>query len=192
MTNELIPAIIQHAETGQVLMLGYMNEESIEKTKAEKKVTFYSRSKQRLWTKGETSGNFLYVKSIELDCDEDTYLIRVIPEGATCHKGTFSCFGTKDPNGFLYELQSIISDRMAAPSKESYTSTLFLSGTKAIAQKVGEEATETILEAMSGNKPLLIEESADLLYHLLVLLVDQGLDLKDIEAKLMDRHASKK
>lgn len=185
--SDLIPAIIQHAHTHQVLMLGYMNDEALAKTKADGKVTFYSRSKQRLWTKGETSGNFLNLVSIQKDCDNDTYLIKVIPEGATCHKGTYTCFGEKDSAGFLHELQAIIRDRKNNPSTDSYTSDLFNRGTKKIAQKVGEEATEVILEAMDGKKNLLIEESSDLLYHLLVLLADQGLTLEDIEAKLMER-----
>jgi len=190
-SNNLIPAIIQHAETNQVLMLGYMNDESLAKTKAEGKVTFYSRSKQRLWTKGETSGNFLNVVSIQEDCDQDTYLIKVLPIGETCHTGTYTCFGEKEPAGFLHELQGIIQSRKANPDEKSYTASLFAKGTKKIAQKVGEEATEVILEAMDGEKDLLIEESSDLLYHLLVLLADQGLKLEDIEAKLMERHLKK-
>ncbi|MEQ8905706.1 bifunctional phosphoribosyl-AMP cyclohydrolase/phosphoribosyl-ATP diphosphatase HisIE [Ekhidna sp.] len=187
-SKKLIPAIIQHAETNQVLMLGYMNDESLAKTKKEGKVTFYSRSKQRLWTKGETSGNFLNITSIQEDCDNDTYLIKVIPEGDTCHKGSYTCFGEKEPAGFLHELQGVIQSRKDNPSEKSYTTELFQKGTKKIAQKVGEEATEVILEAMDGNKDLLIEESSDLLYHFLVLLADQGLKLEDIEAKLMERH----
>jgi phosphoribosyl-ATP pyrophosphohydrolase/phosphoribosyl-AMP cyclohydrolase len=186
--TDLIPAIIQHDLTGQVLMLGYMNNESLAKTKETNKVTFFSRSKQRLWTKGETSGNFLNVVTIQQDCDQDTYLIKVIPEGETCHKGTFTCFGDKSPQGFLNELQSIINDRKANPNESSYTSELFTKGTKKIAQKVGEEATEVILEALDQNKDLLIEESSDLLYHLLVLLSDQGVNLSDVEKKLMQRH----
>ncbi len=186
--KELIPAIIQHAETNQVLMLGYMNEESLTKTRGEGKVTFFSRSKQRLWTKGETSGNFLNVVSIQEDCDNDTYLIKVIPEGETCHKGTYTCFGDKEPTGFLHELQGVIQSRKNNPSEKSYTTELFNKGTKKIAQKVGEEATEVILEAMDGKKDLLIEESSDLFYHFLVLLADQGLKLEDVEAKLMERH----
>lgn len=186
--SELIPAIIQHAQTNQVLMLGYMNEEALSKTKEEGKVTFYSRSKQRLWTKGETSGNFLNLVSIQEDCDNDTYLIKVIPEGETCHKGTYTCFGDKEAAGFLHELQSVIKSRKENPSEKSYTAELFQKGTKKIAQKVGEEATEVILEAMDGKKDLLIEESSDLLYHFLVLLADQGLKLEDVETKLMERH----
>ncbi|WP_370089166.1 bifunctional phosphoribosyl-AMP cyclohydrolase/phosphoribosyl-ATP diphosphatase HisIE [Ekhidna sp.] len=189
--NQLIPAIIQHAQTNQVLMLGYMNDESLTKTKTELKVTFFSRSKQRLWTKGETSGNFLNVVSIQEDCDNDTYLIKVIPEGDTCHKGTYTCFGEKEPTGFLHELQGIIQSRKDNPSEKSYTTELFNKGTKKIAQKVGEEATEVILEAMDNKKDLLIEESSDLLYHFLVLLADQGLKLEDVESKLMERHLKK-
>ena len=190
MSQELIPAIIQHAQTNQVLMLGYMNDESLAKTKEEGRVTFYSRSKERLWTKGETSKNFLNVVSIQEDCDNDTYLIRVIPEGVTCHTGSYTCFGEKEPAGFLHELQNVIQSRKANPSEKSYTTELFQKGTKKIAQKVGEEATEVILEAMDGKKDLLIEESSDLLYHLLVLLSDQDLKLEDIESKLMERHLS--
>ena len=189
-SQQLVPAIIQHAQTNQVLMLGYMNDESLAKTKAEGKVTFYSRSKERLWTKGETSGNFLNVVNIQEDCDNDTYLIKVIPEGDTCHKGTYTCFGDKEPAGFLHELQGVIQTRKANPSEKSYTVELFQKGTKKIAQKVGEEATEVILEAMDGKKDLLIEESSDLLYHFLVLLTDQGLKLEDVETKLMERHGS--
>ncbi|WP_424963266.1 bifunctional phosphoribosyl-AMP cyclohydrolase/phosphoribosyl-ATP diphosphatase HisIE [Ekhidna sp.] len=190
-SNNLIPAIIQHAETNQVLMLGYMNDESLAKTKKEGKVTFYSRSKQRLWTKGETSGNFLNVVSISEDCDNDTYLIKVMPEGKTCHTGSYTCFGEKEPSGFLHELQGVIQSRKDNPSEKSYTTELFSKGTKKIAQKVGEEATEVILEAMDGKKDLLIEESSDLLYHFLVLLTDRGLKLEDVEAKLMERHLKK-
>ncbi len=190
-SQELIPAIIQHAQTNQVLMLGYMNEDSLAKTKEVGKVTFYSRSKQRLWTKGETSGNFLNVVSIQLDCDEDTYLIKVLPVGKTCHTGSYTCFGEKEPAGFLHELQGIIDDRKNHANEKSYTSSLFEKGTKKIAQKVGEEATEVILEAMDNKKNLLIEESSDLLYHFLVLLSDQGLKLVDVEAKLVERHLKK-
>ncbi|MEL7227296.1 MAG: bifunctional phosphoribosyl-AMP cyclohydrolase/phosphoribosyl-ATP diphosphatase HisIE, partial [Cyanobacteria bacterium J06576_12] len=146
--SELIPAIIQHAQTNQVLMLGYMNEASLAKTKEEGKVTFFSRSKQRLWTKGETSGNFLNVVNIQEDCDDDTYLIKVLPEGETCHTGAYTCFGEKESIGFLHELQGVIQSRKENPSEKSYTTELFKKGTKKIAQKVGEEATEVILEAM--------------------------------------------
>lgn len=189
-TVRLVPAIIQHAKTSQVLMLGYMNDEAFDKTKNEGRVTFYSRSKQRLWTKGETSGNFLNVVSIAEDCDRDTYLIQVLPEGNTCHKGFYTCFGDKDHRGFLHELQAIIEGRKQNPAEKSYTTTLFQKGTKKIAQKVGEEAAEVILEAMDKNKDFLIEESADLLYHFLVLLTDQSVSLEEVEKKLMERHHS--
>jgi len=189
--SDLIPAIIQHAQTNQVLMLGYMNDESLSKTKVKGKVTFFSRSKQRLWTKGETSGNFLHVVSIQEDCDQDTYLIKALPEGETCHNGTYTCFGEKEPSGFLHELQAVINERKNNPSDSSYTTELLQKGTKKIAQKVGEEATEVILEAMDNQKDLLIEESSDLLYHLLVLLTDQGLKLEDVERKLLERHLKK-
>ena len=186
--SDLIPAIIQHALTGQVLMLGYMNDQSLAKTRTEGKVTFYSRSKQRLWTKGETSGNYLNVVSIQEDCDQDTYLIKVIPEGDTCHKGTYTCFGEKEPQGFLYELQRIIQDRKSNPSETSYTSELLQKGTKKIAQKVGEEATEVILEAMDQNRELLIEETSDLMFHLLVLLADRQVEFQEVESTLLRRH----
>lgn len=192
MSKELIPAIIQHAQTSQVLMLGYMNDESLEKTKQEGRITFYSRSKQRLWTKGETSGNFLELVSIQEDCDKDALLIKALPKGPTCHTGTYSCFEDKTPEGFLHQLEGTILSRKTNPDEASYTASLFKKGTKKIAQKVGEEATEVILEAMDSNKELLIEESSDLLYHLLVLLADQGVSLKDVEQKLMDRHTSAK
>lgn len=186
--SELIPAIIQHNETGQVLMLGYMNDEALAKTREEGKVTFFSRSKQRLWTKGETSGNFLHVVSITEDCDQDTLLIKAIPTGVICHTGSYSCFGQKEPSGFVNELEAIIVDRKNNPSSTSYTSELFEKGTQKIAQKVGEEATEVILEAVANNRDLLIEESADLLYHLLVLLKDRNVNFSEIEQKLMARH----
>lgn len=188
MNQQLTPTIIQHAKTGQVLMLGYMNDEALAKTKKEGRVTFYSRSKNRLWTKGETSGNYLNLVSIREDCDKDTYLIKVIPTGDTCHKGTYTCFGDKEPTGFLHELEGIVQSRKDHPSEGSYTTELFRKGTKKIAQKVGEEATEVILEAMDDNKELLIEESSDLLYHLVVLLKDRDVSLLDIEKKLMQRH----
>jgi len=186
--SDLTPAVIQHAYTNQVLMLGYMNEDALKKTKEEGKVTFFSRSKQRLWTKGETSGHFLNLVSIQEDCDSDTYLIRVIPDRETCHTGTYTCFGSKEPAGFLHELQAIIQDRKDNPERASYTASLLAEGTKKIAQKVGEEATELILEAIDNNRELLIEESSDLLYHFLVLLADRNLKLEEVEAKLMERH----
>jgi phosphoribosyl-ATP pyrophosphohydrolase/phosphoribosyl-AMP cyclohydrolase len=186
--DNLLPAIIQNATTGKVLMLGYMNEEAFEKTKKEGKVTFFSRSKSRLWTKGETSENYLTVRSISIDCDSDTLLIQAIPNGPTCHEGTETCFKDASAKGFLHHLEAIIQDRKNNPDESSYTSALFNKGTKKIAQKVGEEATEVILEAMAGERALLIEESSDLMYHWLVLLVDQGVSLSDIEEKLSERH----
>lgn len=185
----LLPAIIQNASTGKVLMLGYMNEEAFTKTQAEGKVTFYSRSKQRLWTKGETSNNFLNVVSISLDCDQDAILIQANPDGPTCHEGTETCFKDESAKGFFYELERVIADRKTNPKEGSYTNELFNKGTKKIAQKVGEEATEVILEAMDGKKDLLIEETSDLLYHLITLLQDQGVSLEDVENKLRERHS---
>lgn len=186
--DNLLPAIIQNARTGKVLMLGYMNDEAYTKTLQEGRVTFFSRSKNRLWTKGETSGNFLTVEKVEVDCDQDTILIQAIPDGPTCHEGTETCFKDDSPKGFLHELEAVIQQRKNNPGVNSYTSSLFAKGTKKIAQKVGEEATEVILEAMAGEKELMVEETSDLLYHLLVLLADQGLSLKDVEEKLRERH----
>lgn len=188
-SDNLLPVIIQNASTGKVLMLGYMNEEAFEKTQSEGKVTFYSRSKQRLWTKGETSENFLHVVSMSLDCDQDAILIQAKPDGPTCHEGTESCFKDEGAKGFLYELERVIADRKVNPKEGSYTNKLFDLGTKKIAQKVGEEATEVILEAMDNKKDLLIEETSDLLYHLITLLQDQDVSLKDVEEKLRKRHS---
>lgn len=188
--NGLVPVIIQHYYSNQVLMLGYMNDAALKQTLAEKKVTFYSRSKQRLWTKGETSGNFLNFKEILVDCDEDTLLIKAVPSGAVCHKGSFTCFEEKQAKGFIYELQNLIAERKKEMPEDAYTTHLFKKGVKKIAQKVGEEATEVILEAMDNNNKLLVEESADLLYHWLVLLQAQGLSMEDVEAILKERHIS--
>ena len=188
MNKELIPAIIQHALTGQVLMLGYMDSESIKKTQEEKKVVFYSRSKKRLWMKGEVSGNYLRLVSMVLDCDQDTYLIKVIPEGNTCHKNTFSCFGNKENQGFLYELEHVIQGRKDKVLEDSYTSSLLREGTKKISKKIVEEAGELIIEAMDRNKALLLQEISDLLYHLIVLFVDQDISLAEVEKILFERH----
>ena len=185
----LLPVIIQNASTGKVLMLGYMNEEAFAKTNSEGKVTFFSRSKQRLWTKGETSDNYLHAVSMSVDCDDDTILIQANPDGSTCHTGTESCFKDDSAKGFLYELERVIADRKANPKEGSYTNELFKKGTKKIAQKVGEEATEVILEAMDDKRDLLIEETSDLLYHLVTLLQDQNVTLEDVEAKLRERHS---
>lgn len=190
-SHGLIPAIIQDAQTKTVLMLGYMNEESIQKTKDTKRVTFFSRSKQRLWTKGEESGNFLNLVSIKNDCDHDTLLIQVIPEGPTCHKGTDTCWeeDNTDSFGFLTELEDIISQRKEnASSDTSYVASLFEKGINKIAQKVGEEAVETVIEAKDTNDDLFLNESADLLFHYLILLQAKGYKLNDIVNVLKSRH----
>ncbi len=186
----LIPAIIQDAKTAKVLMLGYMNKEALEKTEKEKRVTFYSRSKQRLWTKGETSGNFLEAVSIKEDCDNDTLLIQATPLGSVCHKGNDTCFNETNASNalFLEHLENIILDRKNYPSAKSYTSELFAKGINKIAQKVGEEAVELVIEAKDNNKDLFIGEAADLLYHYLVLLAAKDLTLADIVKKLEERH----
>lgn len=184
----LVPVVIQHASTLQVLMLGYMNEEALEKTRAEGKVTFYSRSKQRLWTKGETSGNFLTVEEIRVDCDHDTLLIKVHPQGPTCHTGSTSCFQEETPKGFLYELEKVIEQRITENPEGSYTARLFSRGVNKVAQKVGEEAVELVIEAKDNNLDLFRNEAADLLYHYLILLKTKDLKLQDIEAVLKDRH----
>lgn len=184
----LIPAIIQDDLTRQVLMLGYMNAEAYEKTVTEGRVTFYSRTKGRLWTKGETSGHFLTVKSIAKDCDNDTLLIRVEPAGPVCHTGSHSCFGGRLNEGFIGTLQGVIQQRHRDMPEGSYTTKLFTKGVKKIAQKVGEEAVETVIEAVDNNNPDLVYEASDLVYHLLVLLENQGLSIKDLEEELAKRH----
>jgi phosphoribosyl-ATP pyrophosphohydrolase/phosphoribosyl-AMP cyclohydrolase len=185
-----IPAIIQDNTTGKVLMLGYLNRESYNKTIKDNKVTFYSRSKERLWTKGETSQNYLYVKDILFDCDRDTALIKVDPAGPTCHTGQDTCFGEENisQQNFLYQLEKIIEDRRQNPTPDSYTARLFKQGTKKIAQKVGEEANELVIEAVDDHIENFKNEAADLLYHLLVLLAEKNLRLKDIETVLEARH----
>lgn len=190
--QELIPAIIQDDKNLQVLMLGYMNEEALQKTEAEGKVTFYSRSKQRLWTKGETSGNFIYVSDIRADCDRDTLLIKANPTGPVCHLGTQSCFDNDVPKGFLYKLEQTISDRIGNAAEDSYTNTLYQKGINKMAQKVGEEAVELVIEAKDNADNLFKNEAADLLYHFLVLLKAKGFKLEDIEEVLEERHADKK
>ncbi|RDB06200.1 bifunctional phosphoribosyl-AMP cyclohydrolase/phosphoribosyl-ATP diphosphatase HisIE [Runella aurantiaca] len=187
----LVPAVVQDHETGKVLMLGYMNEEALAKTEAEKVVTFFSRSKQRLWTKGETSGNFLNVKAILVDCDQDTILIKAHPIGPTCHTGADTCFFEKNEGKapFLNYLQKqIIRDRKNNPSDASYTSKLFQRGVNKIAQKVGEEAVELVIEAKDTNDHLFKNEAADLLFHYLILLEQRGMDLDDIVDVLKERH----
>ena len=188
--NGLVPVIIQDAVTQKVLMLGYMNEAAFEQTKAEQRVTFFSRSKQRLWTKGETSGNFLNLVDIKLDCDNDTLLIKVNPVGAVCHTGADTCF--KEENvadiQFLNTLGEIIHERKTNPSDKSYTSSLFKKGVNKIAQKVGEEAVEVVIEAKDDNDDLFKSECADLMYHLMVLLEYKNVGLKDIVDILQERH----
>lgn len=184
----LVPVIIQNSNTLQVLMLGYMNEEALAKTEKEQKVTFFSRSKNRLWTKGEESGNFLWVKELQVDCDNDTILIKVKPVGPTCHKGTTSCFADETPKGFLYELEETIHERIDNDVETSYTNKLFKRGINKVAQKVGEEAVELVIEAKDNDDNLFTNEAADLLYHYLILLKAKGFSLQDIEAVLKSRN----
>ena len=190
-SNGLIPVIIQDFQTLQVLMLGYMNEEAYEKTRSEKRVTFFSRSKNRLWTKGETSGNFLEVISVYEDCDEDTILIMVRPNGATCHNGTTSCFGKNNETTFLYQLENTLKNRIESNDSSSYTVSLVQKGINKVAQKVGEEAVELVIEAKDNNADLFLNEAADLMYHYLLLLQVKGFSLRDVEAILKERNTSK-
>ena len=184
----LVPVIVQNVNTLQVLMLGYMNKEALEKTRAEGKVTFFSRSKNRLWTKGEISGNYLIVSEILEDCDNDTLLIKAIPQGPTCHTGFTSCFAEETSKGFLYELENVIEQRISENTENSYTSRLFNRGVNKVAQKVGEEAVELVIEAKDDNIDLFKNEAADLLYHFLILLKTKQLKLEDIEQVLKERH----
>jgi len=187
----LVPAIVQHAVTGRVLMLGYMNAEALGKTLDGGLVTFFSRSRQCLWTKGETSGNTLTCRNIELDCDADTLLVFAVPAGPTCHRDLSSCFDEDVERagfGFLGRLEQVISDRLEAGDSESYTATLAKAGAQRIAQKVGEEGVEVALAGASGNREALVSESADLVYHLLVLLKQQGASLAEVAQQLDDRH----
>lgn len=188
----LVPAIIQDSYTQKVLMLGFMNKEAYEKTLTTGKVTFYSRTKQRLWTKGETSGNFLEVVSIKSDCDNDTLLIQAHPTGPVCHTGTDTCWGEKNDQDimFLKELQDFINKRHEEMPEHSYTTSLFRSGVNKMAQKVGEEAVETIIEACNGTDERLIYEGADLLYHLIVLLTSKGYRIEDLARELKERHSA--
>jgi len=183
----LVPVIIQNSNTSQVLMLGYMNEKAYKKTKSKGKVTFFSRSKNRLWTKGETSGNFLFVEEIQIDCDRDTILIKVQPKGPTCHTGATSCFNEETAKGFLYQLEQTISNRIVNNAENSYTNKLYKKGINKIAQKLGEEAVELVIEALDNDDNLLKNEAADLLYHLLVLLKAKNVKLTEIEEILKDR-----
>lgn len=186
--NGLVPVIVQDFFSMQVLMLGYMNEEAFLQTLKIGKVTFFSRSKSRLWTKGEESGNFLLVKEIKTDCDADAILIKAEPLGNICHKGSFSCFAEEVPKGFIYQLENIIRQRIESNNENSYTQQLFQKGINKIAQKVGEEAVELIIEAKDNNVELFKNEAADLLYHLLVLLRAKKIQLEDIEQVLKQRH----
>lgn len=196
-SDGLVPAVIQDTLSGKVLMLGYMNEEALAKTTSEGTVTFFSRSKQRLWTKGETSNNFLFVNEILVDCDGDTILIKATPAGPTCHTGADTCFGEKNGHDtrigeadFLNYLQkSVIRNRKLNPSEESYTSSLFKSGINKIAQKVGEEAIEVVIEAKDDDANLFKNEVSDLLFHLLVLLEEKNIDLDDVISVLRSRHS---
>ena len=186
----LIPAIIQDADTQKVLMLGYMNEEAYQKTLDTGIVTFFSRTRQTLWTKGETSGNFLHIVSIKADCDQDTLLIQVHPDGPVCHTGTDTCWGEENKQDilFLKDLQDFIDKRHQEMPEGSYTTSLFQSGINKIAQKVGEEAVETIIEACNGTDERLIYEGSDLLYHLIVLLTSKGYRIEDLANELRERH----
>ena len=187
--NGLLPAIVQDEQTLKVLMLGYMNQEALEKTKSLGKVTFFSRSKQRLWTKGETSGNFLKLVSIKIDCDQDAILIKAFPNGPTCHLGNDTCWGEDNTSGLslVRELEAVIEDRKKNPSKKSYISSLFDKGIHKIAQKVGEESLETVIEAIANNEQLFMEEAADLFFHYLILLKSKGKSLEDVLLILEDR-----
>ncbi|RYC48250.1 bifunctional phosphoribosyl-AMP cyclohydrolase/phosphoribosyl-ATP diphosphatase HisIE [Pectobacterium zantedeschiae] len=188
-TDGMLPVVVQHAVSGEVLMLGYMNQEALQVTEESGKVTFFSRTKQRLWTKGESSGHFLNVVSITPDCDNDTLLILVNPIGPTCHLGTSSCFSPAASDWtFLYQLEQLLAERKHADPDSSYTARLYASGTKRIAQKVGEEGLEAALAATVHDREELTNEAADLMYHLLVLLQDQDLDLATIINRLKERH----
>ncbi|WP_321317122.1 bifunctional phosphoribosyl-AMP cyclohydrolase/phosphoribosyl-ATP diphosphatase HisIE [Labilibaculum sp.] len=188
----LVPAIIQDVKTQKVLMLGYMNKESYEKTIETGKVTFYSRSKKRLWTKGEESGNFLELKDLSLDCDNDTLLIKVAPVGPVCHKGTDTCWAEENQASsidFLLQLQQVINERKKNLSEKSYTASLFNKGINKIAQKVGEEAVELVIEAKDDNKDLFMGEAADLMFHYLVLLAAKDYKLEEVVSLLVERHS---
>lgn len=190
--NGLIPVIVQDVKTNVVLMLGYMNAEAFEKTQKEKRVTFYSRSKKRLWTKGEESGNFLDVNDVKIDCDNDTILIKATPHGPVCHTGADTCFNEKNNSAdFLAYLEGIITERKNNPTDKSYTSSLFQKGINKIAQKVGEEATELVIEAKDDDADLFKNEAADLLFHYLILLSAKGFKLSDVVEILKQRHSKK-
>ncbi len=187
----LVPVIIQDDKTLEVLMLGYMNDEAYQKTSSENKVTFFSRTKKRLWTKGEESGNFLNVISIKEDCDNDTLLIKVKPEGATCHTGSRSCFDTEYNQNFIFELENIIADRYTNPVESSYINKLRGKGLNKIAQKVGEEGVETVIAALNETENDFINEASDLVFHLLVLMKEKNVSLETIARNLAARHTAK-
>lgn len=184
----LLPVIVQDATTLKVLMLGYMNREAYDKTVEEGCVSFFSRTRNTLWTKGETSGNFLLVKDMYADCDMDTLLVKAEPIGPTCHRGTTSCFDTPDSEGFIRHLQSVVQQRHRDMPEGSYTTKLFIKGVKKIAQKVGEEAVESVVEAVDGNRDRFIYEASDMIYHLLVLMEQMGCSIEDMERELELRH----
>lgn len=185
----LLPAIIQDARTLKVLMLGYMNREAFEKTASEGRVTFFSRTRGRLWTKGETSGHFLNVVEMYRDCDSDTLLVKADPDGPTCHRGTLSCFDTPDSEGFIRTLAGVIAGRHEQMPEGSYTTSLFIKGVKQIAKKVGEETTEAVIEAVDGNRSRFVYEASDVIYHFLVLLEEMGVSISDLEEELKLRHS---
>ncbi|HSR38743.1 MAG TPA: bifunctional phosphoribosyl-AMP cyclohydrolase/phosphoribosyl-ATP diphosphatase HisIE [Phnomibacter sp.] len=190
-SDGLVPAVVQDAITGKVLMVGFMNQEAVDKTIELGKVTFYSRSKQRLWTKGETSDNFLLYKEMIVDCDNDTLLVKALPQGPTCHTGADTCFfesNTSNPADFLWYLEQVIAGRKNNPSEESYTSKLFARGINKVAQKVGEEAVELVIESKDDNKDLFLGEAADLMFHYIVLLQAKGYSLQDVVEVLRKRH----
>ena len=184
----LLPVIIQDACTLKVLMLGYMNEAAFDKTAETGLVTFWSRSRQALWTKGETSGNYLHVVKMFADCDADTLLIQARPDGPTCHRGTTACFDTPEDEGFIRTLAGVVADRHAKMPEGSYTTKLFIKGPKVIGKKVGEEAVEAVIEAVDGHRERFVYEASDLIYHLLVLLEQQGVSLSELEHELALRH----
>lgn len=188
--NGLVPVVIQDYTTLQVLMVGFMNEEALEKTVRDGKVTFFSRSKNRLWTKGETSGNFLYVKEIITDCDNDSILIKANPSGPVCHTGNTSCFDNDTSKGFIYKLEQIINQRINDNVEDSYTNKIYRQGINKAVRKVGEEALELIIEAKDNNNELFINEAADLIYHLLILFRSKEVTLADVEACLTRRHTT--
>ncbi len=186
--NGLIPCVVQDSTTLKVIMLGYMNEEALQKTLTEKKLTFFSRTKQRLWTKGETSGNYLFLHEVAIDCDQDTLLFKVNPKGPSCHTGADTCFNEKNETRGVEFLEAIIKERKQNPKENSYTNQLLSSGINKVAQKVGEEAVELVIEAKDNNKELFLGEAADLMYHYLVLLSAKDTSLQDVVKVLRQRH----